>query len=56
MPSKLPTIMLRLDLNLKKKIEKIAEINERSTSKEIVYLIKREVEKYETENGEIKID
>ena len=56
MPSKKPQFVIRTDKEVIEKIKVIAEENERSTSQHIVYLIKKEIEQYEKEKGEIIID
>ena len=56
MPSKKPQFVIRTDKEVIDKIKVIAEENERSTSQHIVYLIKKEIEQYEQEKGEIIID
>ena len=56
MPSKKPQFVIRTDKEVIDKIKVIAEENERSTSQHIVYLIKKEIEQYEKEKGEISID
>lgn len=56
MPSNKPVILIRTNEEIKKKIEIIAEENSRSVSKEIEFLIKRHIKRYEEDNGEIKID
>lgn len=55
MPSQLPKIVARTDQNTIDKFKKIAEENERSVSQQMVYLVKREIEEYEREKGEIKL-
>lgn len=55
MPSKKPQFVIRTDQKTIKKIKYIAEKNERSTTQEIVYLIKKEIENYEKEHGTINI-
>ena len=56
MPSNKPIILIRTSEELKKKIEIVAEENNRSVSKEVEFLIKRHVKRYEEDNGEIKIE
>lgn len=56
MPSKLPQFTIRADKNLLDKLAYIAKKNERSASKEAIYLIKKRIEEYESEHGEIIID
>ena len=55
MPSKKPQFVIRTDKEVIDKIKVIAKENERSTSQHIVYLIKKEIEQYEQEKGEISI-
>lgn len=55
MPSKKPQFVIRTDENIIKKIKYIAEQNERSATQEIVYIIKKEINNFEKENGEIKL-
>lgn len=56
MPSNKPQFVIRADQHIIDKIKYIAEKNERSATQEIVYLIKREIEHYENERGEIIIE
>lgn len=56
MPSNKPIIVIRTTEEIKKKIEYVAEENNRSTSKEIELLVKKYLKRYEEDNGEIKID
>ena len=53
MPSKKPRINFVTDEILIKKMKFIAEQNNRSMSKEIEYLCKNHILKYELENGPI---
>lgn len=55
MPSKKPQFVIRTDQKTIDKIKHIAIENERSTTQEIVYLIKEEIKRYEKERGEIKL-
>lgn len=55
MPSQLPRYTLRIEKEILEKLNVIAKNNERSTNQEIVYLIKKHVEKYENQNGNIII-
>lgn len=55
MPSNLPRFTLRTSQENIDKIAYIAEKERRTTTKEIEYLIIREIEKYETEHGKIKL-
>lgn len=56
MPSKKPQFVIRTDKEILEKIAIIAEENERSTTQEIVYLIKQRIKQWENEYGEIKIE
>ena len=56
MPSKKPQFVIRTDTITLEKIKYIAEQNERSATQEIVYLIKNEIKKFESEKGEIPIE
>ncbi|MCM3268811.1 hypothetical protein [Paenibacillus elgii] len=47
---------LRLEENNFEKIKIIAEKNKRSIAMQIEYLIEQHIEKYEEENGSIKIN
>lgn len=55
MPSNKPKIVAYTDDKILEKIKKIAKENERSVSQEVVYLIKKEIQKYEEKNGKINI-
>lgn len=55
MPSKKPKIVAYTENDILEKIKKIAQENERSISQEVVFLIKKEIQKYEKEYGEINI-
>ena len=46
---------LRLDLKVHAKIKKIAEIESRSLTNMIEYLVKKEIAAYESQNGEIEL-
>lgn len=56
MTSKLPQFVIRTDKETLDKIKYIAEENGRSTTQEIVYMIKQKIKAYESINGEIKVD
>lgn len=56
MTSKLPQFVIRTDKETLDKIKYIAEENERSTTQEIVYMIKQRIKAYESINGEIKLE
>ena len=46
---------LRLDLKVHAKIKKIAAAESRSMTNMIEYLVKKEINAYETEHGEIEV-
>lgn len=56
MPSKKPQFVIRANQETIDKITYIAKQNERSTTQEIVYLIKKRIKEYEQENGVIRLD
>ncbi len=56
MPSNKPQFVIRADQSTINKIKYIAKENERSATQEIVYLMKREIETFEKERGEIIIE
>lgn len=56
MPSNKPVIAIRTNTEIKKKIEYIANINNRSASKEIELLIKKHIKRYEDDNGTIELE
>lgn len=56
MPSKKPQFVIRTDNETLEKIKYIAKENERSTTQEIIFLVKQEIKKYEAEKGEIQIE
>ena len=56
MPSKKPQYVIRTDQDIIDKIAYIAKENERSTTQEIVYLIKKRIKEYENNNGSINMD
>ncbi len=56
MASKLPQFVIRTDKETLEKIKHIAGENERSTTQEIVYMIKQRIKAYESIHGEIKLD
>lgn len=56
MPSNLPKIVARTEKEIIDKLRIIAKENERSVSQEMIYLVKKEIKKYEAERGEIKLD
>ena len=56
MPSKKPQFVIRTEQEIIDKISYIAKERERSTTQEIVFLIKQEIKKYESEHGEIEIE
>lgn len=55
MTSKLPQFVIRTDKETLDKIKYIAEENERSTTQEIVYMIKQRIKAYESIHGEIQV-
>lgn len=56
MPSKLKMIATRLEDTDIKKIEYIAEKEHRSISNLLQIIVKNEINRFETEHGEIEID
>jgi len=46
---------LRLKSDIMRKLKYLAEEHRRSVNKEIEYLVVKEIEKYEKENGEIEL-
>lgn len=56
MPSKKPQFVIRAEKEILDKIAYIADKNDRSATQEIVHLIKKRIDAYESINGEIKID
>ena len=55
MPSKKPQFVIRAEKEVFEKIAYIAKDHERTTTQEIVYLIKQAIKAYEKEHGEIEI-
>lgn len=55
MPSNKPRFTIRTEQETLDKIKYIAKKHERNPTQEIVFLIKKEIKKYEEENEEIKI-
>lgn len=55
MPTVKAHISLRLDLDVNAKIKYIAKKECRSAANKINYLIQQEIERYEDENGPIKV-
>lgn len=55
MPSTKPRFTVRAEQEVLDKIGYIAEQNERTTTQEIVFLIKQRISQYEQENGKIEI-
>lgn len=53
MPSNLPRFTIRAEQEIIDKITYIAEENDRSTTQQIVNLIKKEIRDYEEKNGTI---
>ena len=56
MPSKKPQFVIRTEREILEKINYIATENERSTTQEIVFLIKQRIKSFEAEHGEIKLE
>lgn len=56
MPSKKPQFVIRTEQEILDKIAYIANQNERSSTQEIVHLIKKHIKAYEAEHGEIKTE
>lgn len=56
MASKLPQFVIRTEKENIEKIKYIAEKESRSTTQEIVHLIKKRIEAYESIHGEIKLE
>ena len=56
MTSTKPIIAIRTTDTIKSKIEYISEENNRSVSKEVELLIKKHIQRYEDDNGEIKVE
>lgn len=54
MPSKKPQFIIRAEQELFDKIKIIAKENERTANQEIVYRLKKAIEEYEKQNGEIE--
>ena len=55
MPSNKPQFVIRTEQEVLDKIAYIASENERSSTQEIIYLIKQKIKEYEQEYGEIII-
>ena len=49
------SVSIRIDEELLHKLHVVADYNGRSANKEVIILIRRAVEKYEAQHGEIKI-
>lgn len=56
MPSKIPPFTIRLSEATKQKLQYIADAEQRSINKEILYLIEEEIRRYEKINGTINIE
>lgn len=56
MPSKKPQFVIRTEKETIEKITHIAKTEDRSTTQEIVHLIKQRIAAYESIHGEIKIE
>ena len=47
---------LRIEPDLLSKLQYIAKYEDRSINKEVTYLIRREIERFEEEHGKIELD
>lgn len=56
MPTKKPQLKTYVDEETAKKFTIIAENNYRTVSKQLEFLVKKEIKKYESERGEIIIE
>ena len=56
MPSNLPQFTVRMNTELLKKFRYVAEYNARSANREAELLIRKHVEQFEKEHGEIIFD
>lgn len=56
MPSNKPIIAIRTTADIKKKIEYIANENNRSANGEVELLIKKHIKRYEEDNGTIELE
>lgn len=56
MPSKKPQFVIRTEQDILDKIAYIAKENERNTTQEIVYLIKKHIKEYESKYGSIDLN
>ena len=56
MPSNLPQFTIRIDPIMLKKIRYVAEYNARSANREVETLIKKHIDNFEKEHGEITFD
>lgn len=56
MPTKKPKLGTYVNEITAKKFTKIAEANYRTVSKHLEFLVQQEIQKYESEKGEIKIE
>ena len=56
MPSNLPQFTVRMNPELLKKFRYVAEYNARSANREVELLIRKHVEQFEKEHGEIIFD
>lgn len=56
MGSKLPRLTVRMEQETIDKINKIAEYENRSTNQQIVYIIKKFIEQYEKEQGNLSAE
>lgn len=55
MASKKPQFVIRTEQEILEKLKYMAKNHERSATQEAVFIIKQAINKYEKENGEIKI-
>ena len=56
MGTKLPVIKANTKQDNISKMKYIAEVNKRSLSKELEYIIEKHIAEFEASNGEIKVD
>lgn len=55
MPSNKPRLMTYTDEEIIKKFDKISQSENRSMSKELEYIVKKYIERYEQKNGKIEV-
>ena len=53
MPSDLPRLTVRMEKELIDKVNILAKKETRSTNQQIIYILKKYIEQYEQENGQI---